>query len=73
MHQNVKMRFREAVLPGAFSAHTFRATGIANYLENGGTLEVAQRSADHADSRTTKLFDRRGQKVLLEDMQRIRY
>jgi hypothetical protein len=32
-------------------------------------------SADrrHADSRTTKLYDRRGQKVLLEDMERIRY
>ena len=26
-----------------------------------------------SDSRTTKLYDRRGQKVLLEDMERIRY
>jgi hypothetical protein len=42
-------------------------------LENDGTLEVAQRIAGHADSRTTKLYDRRGQKVLLEDMERIRY
>jgi hypothetical protein len=47
--------------------------GITNYLENDGTLEVAQRIAGHADSRTTKLYDRRGQKVLLEDMERIRY
>jgi integrase/recombinase XerD len=31
------------------------------------------RIAGHADSRTTKLYDRRGQKVLLEDMERIRY
>ena len=37
-----------------------------------GTLEAAQRIAGHADSRTTKLYDRRGQKVLLEDMERIR-
>jgi hypothetical protein len=29
-----------------------------------------QRIAGHADSRTTKLYDRRGQKVLLEDMER---
>jgi hypothetical protein len=42
-------------------------------LENDGTLEAAQRIAGHADSRTTKLYDRRGQKVLLEDMERIRY
>jgi hypothetical protein len=27
--------------------------------------------ADHADSRTTKLYDRRGQKVLREDVERI--
>jgi hypothetical protein len=53
--------------------HSFKATGIKNYLENGGTLEVARRIAGHADSRRTKLFDRRGQKVLLEDIERIRY
>ena len=28
--------------------------------------------ADHADSRRTKLYDRRGQKVLREDVERIR-
>jgi hypothetical protein len=43
-------------------------TGITNFLENDGTLEAAQRIAGHAYSRTTKLYDRRGQKVLLEDM-----
>jgi integrase len=53
--------------------HSFRAAGITNYLENGGTPETAQRIAGHADSRATKLYDRRGQKVLLEDMERIRY
>jgi hypothetical protein len=46
---------------------SFRATGITNFLKNEGTLEAAQRIAGHADSRTTKLYDRRGQKVLLED------
>jgi hypothetical protein len=50
-----------------------RRAGITNFLENDGTLEAAQRIAGHADSRTTKLYDRRGQKVLLEDMERIRY
>jgi len=35
--------------------------------------EAVQRIVGHADSRTTKLYDRRGQKVLLEDMERIRY
>ena len=69
----VRRRVQHAGIAGRFSPHSFRATGITNYLENGGSLEVAQRIAGHADSRTTKLYDRRGQKVLLEDMERIRY
>jgi integrase len=69
----LKRRLKQAGLPAHYSPHSFRATGITNFLENDGTLEAAQRIADHADSRTTKLYDRRGQKVLLEDMERIRY
>jgi site-specific recombinase XerD len=68
-----KRRLRSAGLPAIYSNHSFRAAGITNFLENGGNLEVAQRITGHADSRTTKLYDRRGQKVLLEDMERIRY
>ena len=51
----------------------WRTIRLTNFLENDGTLEAAQRIAGHADSRTTKLYDRRSQKVLLEDMERIRY
>ena len=46
---------------------------IASVLEEGGTLEGAQNIADHADSRTTKLYDRRQQIVLREDVERIPY
>jgi integrase/recombinase XerD len=69
----LKRRLKQAGLSAHYSPHSFRATGITNFLENDGTLEAAQRIAGHADSRTTKLYDRRGQKVLLEDMERIRY
>ena len=69
----LKRRLKQAGLPAHYSPHSFRATGITNFLENDGTLEAAQRIAGHADSRTTKLYDRRGQKVLLEDMESIRY
>jgi integrase/recombinase XerD len=69
----LKRRLKQAGLPAHYSPHSFRATGITNFLENDGALEAAQRIAGHADSRTTKLYDRRGQKVLLEDMERIRY
>jgi site-specific recombinase XerC len=66
----LKRRLKQAGLPTHYSPHSFRATGITNFLENDGTLEAAQRIAGHADSRTTKLYDRRGQKVLLEGMER---
>jgi hypothetical protein len=56
-----------------YSPHSFRATGITNFPENDGILEAAQRIASHADNRNTKLYDRRSQKVLLEDMERIGY
>jgi hypothetical protein len=69
----LKRRLRKIAMVGEYSPHSFRATGITRFLEEGGTLEAAQHMADHADSRTTKLYDRRGQKVLREDVERIRY
>jgi integrase len=53
----LKRRLKQAGLPAHYSPHSFRATGITNFLENGGTLEAVQRIAGHADSRTTKLYD----------------
>jgi hypothetical protein len=72
MEANLLKR-RDAGIVGDYSPHSFRATALRTTWRNGGTLEVAQRIAGHAGSRTTKLYDRRGQKVLLEDMERIRY
>jgi Domain of unknown function (DUF4158) len=40
----LKRRLRDAGLSTIYSNHSFRAAGITNYLENDGTLEVAQRS-----------------------------
>ena len=39
--------------------HSFRATGITEYLRNGGKLEIAQQMANHESARTTGLYDRR--------------
>lgn len=38
----VKRRAAKAGLPASISCHTFRATGITAYLENGGTIDEAQ-------------------------------
>jgi integrase/recombinase XerD len=69
----LKRRLKKIGMVGEYSPHSFCATGITRFLEEGGTLEVAQDMADHADSRTTKLYDRRGQRILREDVERIRY
>jgi integrase len=51
--------------------HTFRATGIIAYLEAGGTLENAQAMAAHESPRTMKLYDRTGDEITLDEVDRI--
>jgi hypothetical protein len=48
-----------------------RATGITAYLEAGGTLENAQLMAAHESPRTTKLYDRTGDEITLDEVERI--
>jgi integrase len=55
----LKVQAKAASIRTDISAHTARATGITNYLENRGKLEQAQDIAAHADPRTTRLYDRR--------------
>jgi len=57
--------------PGCIGCHTFRATGITAYLEAGGTLENAQLMAAHESPRTTKLYDRTGDEITLDEVERI--
>ncbi|HYZ61446.1 MAG TPA: hypothetical protein VE650_03255 [Acetobacteraceae bacterium] len=52
--------------------HTFRATGITAYLKNGGTLEDAAAVANHASTRTTRLYDRRRDEISLDEVDRIK-
>jgi hypothetical protein len=37
----IKRPLRQAGLPEHYSAHSFRAAGVTNFLENGGSLEVS--------------------------------
>ena len=69
----VQRRVKGAGIEGRFSCHSFRATGITNFLENGGLLEKAQWIAGHSDSRTTKLYDRRNLKASVTDIEKISF
>ncbi len=51
--------------------HSFRASGITNYLENGGVLEKAAAMAAHASTRTTQLYDRRDDQPTLDEFEKI--
>lgn len=67
----VYRRAKAAGLDTRVCNHTFRATGITNYLEQGGKLDVAQEMAGHESSRTTGLYDRREGKVTRTEVERI--
>ncbi len=67
----VKRRACHAGLPWSTCNHTFRATGITSYLENGGTIENAQVIAAHESPRTTKLYDRTSDQISLSEIERI--
>lgn len=68
----VKRRVAEAGLSSHVCCHSFRATGITNYLENGGQLEIAAQMAAHGSTRTTGLYDRRRDAINLDEVERIR-
>jgi integrase len=68
----IKRRSRLAGLSEKICCHTFRATGITTYLENGGTIERAQAIANHESPRTTKLYDRTSDEISLDEVERIR-
>ena len=76
MHRNdvlrmIKRRAKRAGIKTEVCCHTFRATGITAYLENGGQLEHAQKIAAHDSVRTTKLYDRTSDAVSLDEIEKI--
>ena len=71
--QMVRRRARAAELPPTVNCHSLRTTGITNYLSNGGSLEDARTIAAHESSQTTRLYDRTGDRITLDEIERIRF
>ena len=67
----IKRRARQAGLPTEICAHSFRGTGITEYLRNGGDLEVAARIAGHESTRTTQFYNRIQEEISLDEIERI--
>jgi len=60
-------------VPGStpIGCDTFRATGITNFMGNGGRLEHAQSIASRESPRTTRLYDRSGDEIALDEIERV--
>lgn len=67
----VKRRAAKAALPYEISPHSFRATGITEYMRRGGDVETAARIAGHESTRTTQLYNRVQEDVSLDEIERI--
>ena len=66
-----KMNRRPAPETAEVCAHCLRGTGTTEYLGSGGDPEVAARIAEHERTRTTQLYNRYGEEMLLEEIDRI--
>jgi integrase len=70
-YRMIRRRAAKAGIKTKIGNHSFRATGITEYLRNGGKLEIAKQMANHESARTTGLYDRRDDELSLDEIERI--
>jgi hypothetical protein len=70
-YRMIRRRTAEAGVMARLGCHVFRATGMIAYLEAGGTLENVQAMAAHESPLTTKLYNRTGNEITLDEIERI--
>ncbi len=73
VHLMIQRRAKTAKLRTKIGAHSFRATSLTTYLQNGGKLEILRHMAGHESARTTRLYDRRSDEIALDEVERIVY
>ena len=66
-YRMIQRRAKLAGITTRIGNHSLRATGITDYLKNGGSLSEARKMAIHADTRTTQLYDRRADTASLDE------
>ena len=67
----LKRRLKDANMPEHLSPHSIRVGVITDLLQQGVALEDVQYLAGHADARTTRVYDRRHQKITRNIVERI--
>ena len=69
----VQARAKAGGLEKKVCCHSFRATGITEYLNAGGTIDVAQRIAGHSQLSTTQIYDHSKDRVTIAEIERISF
>jgi integrase/recombinase XerD len=67
----VQARARACGLEKRVCCHSFRATGITEYMSAGGSLDIAQRIAGHSQLSTTKIYDGSQDRVTMAEIERV--
>ncbi len=70
-YRMIERHARRAGIRTKIGNHTLRATGITDYLKSDGSLAEARKMANHADTRTTQLYDRRGDTASLGEYEKV--
>ena len=70
-YRMIQRRAGQAGIKTRIGNHSMRATGIIDYLKNKGSLAEARKMANHADTRTTQLYDRRGDAASLDEYAKV--
>jgi integrase/recombinase XerD len=69
----VQARAKASGLEKKVCCHSFRATGITEYLNAGGTIDIAQRIAGHSQLSTTQIYDHSKDRVTIAEIERISF
>ena len=69
----VQARAKASGLEKKVCCHSFRATGITEYLNNGGTIDIARRIAGHSQLSTTQIYDHSKDRVTIAEIERISF
>lgn len=67
----IQRHAKQAGIKTRIGNHTMRATGITDYLKSNGSLAEARKMANHADTRTTQLYDRRAGTASLDEYTKV--
>jgi integrase/recombinase XerD len=67
----VEKRARTSGILKRVCCHSFRATGVTECMNSGGTIEIAQKIAGHTSPATTRIYDRSGDRLTIEEIERV--